>query len=419
MIACVCIPHFFATVIQQTIPSLQAHPLVIFDPTTRARQIVATCHKAACAGVTFNIPLRQAQAFCPELQAYPANPTLFRQRADKLIEALGMLTDKIELDEGVWGQLRRNSSSAKLKTFSRLRPTNTAVFYLDLGTIQLKERIGLTRSLHEAVSHHTLQAMVGLASGKFPALVSARLARLDETQMIAPGDEAEVLAPQPITWLPLDSDLSRQFYLLGIETLGSFARLPPGAVLARFGFIGRSLHRLASGIDDRLVMPASRQQERVLTFCVDDPIITKTVLIALVQELAARLGLELQENGLTAQHLRLSLALDNGGATENELVLRRRGNDPERFALAAAQLIERERFTCGVVGIELAVSRLAPVTPRQLALFADQPDPMHDDTVLEDVAARFGAECLCRIQGINPTAWITSQRFSLEQVQPA
>ena len=122
---------------------------------------------------------------------------------------------------------------------------------------------GVTAALSEATRPEdgTEQpARVGVADGLFAALLAARAAD-DGPLVVAPGASAGFLAPWPVESLgrPELADLLRR---LGIRTLGAFAALPRGHVLARLGAEGALCHAVARGDEGELpgIRAASRMR---------------------------------------------------------------------------------------------------------------------------------------------------------------
>src|SRR5580698_10079260 len=73
--------------------------------------------------------------------------------------------------------------------------------------------------------------------------------------VIAPGREAEVLAPLPVNLLRGSPEIAELLHLWGIRTFGEFAALPPLGVAARLGDEGVHLQRLARGEGYRQLHP--------------------------------------------------------------------------------------------------------------------------------------------------------------------
>jgi hypothetical protein len=88
---------------------------------------------------------------------------------------------------------------------------------------------------------------VGVADGLFAATLAARCPGT-EPVVVDPGGTPSFLAPWPVGTLgrPELTDLLNR---LGIHTLGRFAGLPHGDVLARFGVDGSACHRVAQGLE--------------------------------------------------------------------------------------------------------------------------------------------------------------------------
>ena len=72
--------------------------------------------------------------------------------------------------------------------------------------------------------------------------------------IVPPGAQGAFLADLPITLLE-DPELTSLLPRLGIRTLGEFAALGVGDVVARFGPMGARLHALAAGRDPRPATP--------------------------------------------------------------------------------------------------------------------------------------------------------------------
>ena len=105
---------------------------------------------------------------------------------------------------------------------------------------------------------------VGIADGLFAAHLAAQ-----NGLIIPPGETATFLARWPLSALERP-DLEELLRRLGIYTLGAFADLPEGHVLARLGNEGVACHRIARAIEGEL--PGLREtatQERIDRLGVD------------------------------------------------------------------------------------------------------------------------------------------------------
>ena len=131
------------------------------------------------------------------------------------------------------------------------------------GDRALAHRVALAVAVVEDAAG--TEAGVGIADGLFAAVLAARRASGSEPVVVAPGDSAAFLAPWPVTTLERP-ELAELLVRLGIPTLGRFAAVPDGTVLARFGVEGAALHRVAKGLDGELpglrAVPSRRPARR-------------------------------------------------------------------------------------------------------------------------------------------------------------
>src|ERR1019366_2653480 len=151
--------------------------------------------------------------------------------------------------------------------------------------------------------------------------------------VIAPGREAEVLAPLPVNLLgtafpdhgparstAMSSETAELLHLWGIRTFGEFAKLPPLGVAARIGDEGVNLQRLARGEGYRQLRPIVDPLEFEEELELDDPVELieplSFILSRLLNDVCGRLG----ARSLATNEIRLRLTLEN--APEHAVWLR-------------------------------------------------------------------------------------------------
>jgi protein ImuB len=148
--------------------------------------------------------------------------------------------------------------------------------------------------------------------------------------VIAPGREAEVLAPLPVNLLGsglsyesadrMSSETAELLHLWGIRTFGEFAKLPPLGVAARIGDEGVILQRLARGDGYRQLRPLVDPLEFEDELELDDPVESieplSFILSRLLNDVCGRLG----KRSLATNEVRLRLTLEN--APEHVVQLR-------------------------------------------------------------------------------------------------
>jgi protein ImuB len=176
---------------------------------------------------------------------------------------------------------------------------------------EMERRIGVTAS-------------IAIAANPDAALHAAH--GFGGVTVIAPGREAEVLAPLPVNLLGaafperMSSETAELLHLWGIRTFGEFARLPPLGVAARIGEEGVNLQRLARGEGYRQLRPMEDPLEFEAEMDLEDAVETIEPLAFIVSRLLHEVCGRLGARSLATNELRLRLALEN--APEHEVPLR-------------------------------------------------------------------------------------------------
>ena len=211
-----------------------------------ANRVLAVSPAARVEGVRYGLRRREAQAACPALALIDHDPARDARAFEPLLQALDAVTP--------WMEVARPGACV----FGTRGPSR-----YHGGDEALAARIVavVTEALGPAATVAGPPG-VGLADGRFTAVVAARLAADDGRPLVvAPGESAAFLAPLPVATLDVvesfDPELCDLFVRLGVRTLGGLAALPAQHLVDRFGPLGRLAHRLASGGDER--PPASRR----------------------------------------------------------------------------------------------------------------------------------------------------------------
>jgi protein ImuB len=162
------------------------------------------------------------------------------------------------------------------------------------------------RLVEHVALHCAVEAQAGVADGTFAALLAARAG-----QLVPAGATAKFLAGMDVSTLdrPELVDLLRR---LGIRTLGDFAALPAGDVLARFGFDAAYAHRLAAGADDRPLAVRTPPPDLVVTGEYDPPLDRVDMAAFAARALADRLHERLAGHGLAATRLGIEAHTEAG-----------------------------------------------------------------------------------------------------------
>jgi len=138
----------------------------------------------------------------------------------------------------------------------RVESTSTGIVTVDLtGTQSLfgaPQEIG--RELLDRSKCHGFDVHIGIAANADTALHAAY--GWPGVSTVAPGEEAQHLAPLPVEILQPSDDMLEVFDSWGIRTFQSLAALPPIPLAERLGQKGLQLQRLARGEVQRELVPA-------------------------------------------------------------------------------------------------------------------------------------------------------------------
>ena len=268
---------------------------------------------------------------------------------------------------------------------------------------------------------------VGVADGLFAAGLAARVAGTGgagRVVVVAPRSSREWLAPYPVGALgPEYEDLTDLLIRLGVRTLGDLAALPGPSVLGRFGVPGAAAHRLANGLDDRLLVARTPPPDLVVTAEMDPPEARIEAAAFVVKGLAGELQERLGSAGLACTKVAIEVETEHG----EHLVRHWR----HEGALTAAAISERARWqldgwlvgagggsagggsgpTGGLTLLRLTPEEVRPDDGRQLGFWGGQAD--------SDARA---TRALARVQGVlGPesvvTAVLEGGRGFVEQVR--
>lgn len=335
-----------------------------------ANRVVACSAAARAEGVRRGLRRREAQARCPELRIVDHDPGRDARAFEPVATALEALCPRIEI----------------------VRPGVCA-----FATRGPSRYFGGDEALAELAAD-AASAHVGIADGMFAAALAARTAAHQDgarTAVVAPGESRGFLAPFPIAALDR-AELVDLLLRLGIRTLGAFAGLPPGQVLARFGPEGEAAHRLTRGMEERPLAARTPPPDLAVEAELDPPADRVDRAAFVAKSLADSLHEELGRRGLACTRIAIEAETEHG-----EQLVRVWRHDG---ALTAGAVAERVRWqldgwlnatrwgdrpTAGIALVRLTPEEVRPDTGRQLGFWGGS-------TLNDERAAR----ALARVQGI-------------------
>jgi DNA polymerase-4 len=364
---------FYASVEQRDRPELRGRPVIVgADPKGRG-VVSAASYEARRFGVHSAMPIGRAARLCPAAAFRPVDMDKYAGVSREVMAILADFTPLLEplsIDEAF------------------LDVTGTERLHGDGAAVARTIKSRITTALR-------LTASVGVAANKFVAKVASDLRKPDGLVVVAPGTEADFLAPLPVSRLwGVGRVTGADLEAMGVSTIGQLAAVPVAYLAARFGESGRALHDLSLGRDDRAVEPFAppKSMGAEETFGHDHRDVER--LAATLREQAERVARELREEGYAGRCVTLKLRF-----ADFSTLTRRHTDDPTQDGLLiyrrARALLERIPLRQAVRLIGLSVSGLGPAAAGQLSLL--EPDTLRRERLaraMDRVTARFGLASL-------------------------
>ncbi|MEU8261291.1 DNA polymerase Y family protein [Micromonospora sp. NPDC048999] len=249
-----------------------------------ANRVIACSERARAEGVRRGLRKREAQGRCPQLTVVDHDPGRDARAFEPVVAAVEEVAVGVEV----------------------VRPGACALAARGPSRYLGGEEAAAERIVEHVAQTCAVESQVGIADGVFAAGLAARDGRI-----VPPGGTSEFLAARPVEALgrPALTDLLRR---LGVRTLGDFAALPAGDVLARFGFDGALAHRLAAGRDHRPLAVRQPPADLTVTAGYDEPIDRVDAAAFAARALAEQLHERLAGYGLACTRLGIEAVTAHG-----------------------------------------------------------------------------------------------------------
>jgi protein ImuB len=255
----------------------EALPLVVVAKVDNALRLSAVDRKATSLGLAIGQPLANARAMLPALKVVAANTPDDLRLLTRIADWCDRFTPYVALD-GPRGLLL----------------DVTGASHLFGGEQAMLNRI---RESLQAQGFAVRGAMAGTA------IAARAFARYRDGTVIAPGEEANAIAPLPIAALNLDPVTTHAFRRAGLKTVGQVAGRKRTEITARFGAamlatLDEALGQGGKPISPRLPLPDYWKEQGFA-----EPITTEEVIRATLKSLATALSGVLEQRGEGARRL--------------------------------------------------------------------------------------------------------------------
>ena len=255
----------------------EAPPLVVVAKVDNALRLSAVDRKATSLGLAIGQPLANARAMLPALKVVAANEPDDLKLLTRIADWCDRFTPFVALD-GPRGLLLDVTGAA----------------HLFGGEQMMLNRI---RESLQAQGFAVRGAMAGTA------MAARAFARYRDGTVIAPGKEANAIAPLPVEALNLGPVTTHAFRRAGLKTVGQTANRKRPEIAARFGAtmvatLDEALGHGGKPISPRLPLPNYGKEQGFA-----EPIATEEVIRATLKSLATALSKVLEQHGEGARRL--------------------------------------------------------------------------------------------------------------------
>jgi DNA polymerase-4 len=382
---------FYASVEQLDHPAYRGKPVVVgADPRGgKGRGVVAACsYEARPFGVRSALPISQAYRFCPQAIYVRPRMSRYAEVSDRIFVILREYTDLIE-------------------------PLSIDEAFLDVTASQRLHGSGETigRTLKDRIrSELGLVASIGLAPNKFLAKVASDLGKPDGFVVVSPGKEREFLDPLPISRLwGVGPKTEARLTRLGLQTIGQIARMGVEGLETMLGNAGRDLWELASGIDDREVVPEQEAKSIGAETTFDQDTDDREEIRKTILELSDRVGRRLRREGYVAHGVTLKFRDHNFRTLTRAVMLPQPTDLGEELFRAASTLLQGVQWGGKQVRLlGVTATRLLPATAppgEQLHLFQKAAEPKERlARTVDAIRERFGTDAITRASLVEPRA---------------
>lgn len=368
---------FYASVEKRDSPELQDKPVIVGGG---RRGVVSTCcYIARVAGVRSAMPMYKALELCPDavvlkprMEVYDAVGRDIRNRMRRLTP----LVEPLSLDEAF----------LDLNGTQRLLGKPPALTMAELAR-EIEKDLGITVS-------------VGLSHNKYLAKIASDLDKPRGFSVVGKAETLDFLAARPVRSIwGVGASLADRLETDALMTNADLRAMDVGDLVSRYGRIGKRLHELSRGIDNRRVNPDQPVKSVSSETTFDEDIGDGEKLIGHLWRLAVRTSDRAKSKSLGGRTIVVKLK------TADFRTITRQSRLSEPTNLADAIYSVAEPLLLGEVAqgpfrlIGVGLSILSEVDPdgSEKRLFQDSKDRKQDaERATDSIRGRFGEDAIIR-----------------------
>ena len=365
---------FFVSVERIHDPSLRGKPVAVGGSPGGRGVVASASYEARAFGVHSAMPTGQALRRCPRLIVVPGRHHRYDEYSRRVYEYLltvAPVVERASIDE----------------------------MYLDLTGCEELYRHDLEAFIRgvqrEVRRRFELPCTIALASNKMVAKIATTKHKPDGCVVIAPGTEAEWLAPFPIETIPGVGDKTAVIlHRAGILTVGDCRKRSAKELADAFGSLGPYLYRAAGG-HGSVAVAESRERKSISkeeTFAHDltDRAALENILFSLVESVCSTL----RRKKLKATTVTLKLRDKDFTTTVRRAACPPTDYDPAVYDAALALFRRFYRPSVPVRLLGTGVSGLRPSEGEETDLFAPAEETAPIVRAIDKIREKFGPDVI-------------------------
>ena len=219
---------FFVSVEELSDPSLKGKPVVVGGRGPERGVVAAASYAARRFGVHSAMPLRRAYRLCPQaffMEGHPERYREYSQRTHTILCGFSPRVEMVSIDEA----------------------------YVDMsGEERLFGRpLAAAHRIHESIRAETkLPCSIGIGTSRLVAKIGSAMAKPNGVLWVAPGAEANFLAPLDVGRIPgVGKVAQKSLRDRGVHRIGQLAELDEAFLESNWGKVGLALAGKAQGLD--------------------------------------------------------------------------------------------------------------------------------------------------------------------------
>lgn len=377
---------FYVEVERLDNPGLVGLPVVVGGE--GARGVVASAsYEARASGVRSAMPMSTARRMCPRLVVVPPRHGRYGEISESVFSIFRDFTPFVQ-------GLSVDEAFLDIRGLRRHYPNSRDV------AEAVRERI--RRELR-------LPASVGAAASLYLAKMASGYAKPDGVHVVTEGSEKAFLEPLDVSELwGVGKAARRRLSSMGISTVGQLARVPLPLLRRQMGdTTGGHLHRLANGVDDRVVESHGRAKSVSVEQTFADDIAGAETLRTQLLRQADQVAWRLRRAGLSGRTVSLKLRFPDFKTITRAETLQAPTDVSREIYQASCNLLDRADVGDRPVRLlGVSVSNLHPRdAPRQL-MVGHEERWEHLEKAVDELRVRFGRHAVeparLRREGLDP-----------------